>query len=81
MENIGDSADRLFAIVSRPNGKLMNLCQGPSLIGRCSRAETGEVPCAGARVVPMRGTAANGLPFSVAVDQRGPRSPLDWVDP
>jgi hypothetical protein len=41
MENIGDCADRLFAIVRRPNGKLMNLCQGPSPSGRCSRAETG----------------------------------------
>jgi hypothetical protein len=76
----GDSSERLFAIVDRQDGKLVNLCPGPSPDGRCSRAETGEVPCAGARVVPMRGTVADGLPFSVPVDQQGPSCPLDWVD-
>jgi hypothetical protein len=80
MGSTGDSADRLFAIVSRPDGKLMNLCPGPAPDGRCASAERGEVPCAGARVVPLRGTAADGLPFSVAVAQQGPRCPLEWVD-
>jgi hypothetical protein len=80
MTYTADPADRLFAIVSRQDGKLVNLCPGPSPDGLCSRAETGQVPCAGARVMPLRGTIAAGLPFSVAADATGPRCPLDWVD-
>jgi hypothetical protein len=80
MTTIGDSVARLFAIVSRQDGKLVDLCPGPSPDGRCPRAEAGQVPCAGERVVPLRGTTADGLPFSVAADASGPRCPLDWVD-
>jgi hypothetical protein len=80
MTTTAGPGDRLFAIVSRLNGKLVNLCPGPSPDGRCSRAETGQVPCADARVVPLRGTTAVGLPFSVAADATGPRCPLAWVD-
>lgn len=80
MTNRDDPADRLFAIVSGQDGKLVNLCPGPFQDGDCSRAETGPVPCAGARVVPLRGTVADGLPFSVAVDASAPRCPLEWVD-
>lgn len=72
--------DRMFAIVSRPKGHLENLCPGPSVAGTCPRAEGGPLPCAGARVVPLTGTDANGLPFSVPSDQQGPRCPLAWVD-
>ena len=79
MTRMTDPADRLFAIVSRPDGKLVNLCPGPSVDGRCSKDGTGLVPCAGARVVPLRGTMADGLPFSVGADATGPRCPLDWV--
>jgi hypothetical protein len=80
MGTTGDSADRLFAIVSRQDGKLTNLCPGPSPDGWCSRTEAGQLPCAGARVLPLRGTVADGLPFSVPGDQQGTRCPLDWVD-
>jgi hypothetical protein len=80
MGTTGDSAERLFAIVGRRHRKLTNLCQGPSPDGQCPRAYAGELPCAGARVVPMRGTSADGLPFSVPADQHGPRCPLAWVD-
>jgi hypothetical protein len=80
MGTTGDSAERIFTIVSRWDGKLMNLCSGPSPDGRCSRADRGELPCAGARVVPLRGTAADGLPFSIAVGQQGPVCPLSWLD-
>jgi hypothetical protein len=80
MGTTGDSAERLFAIVGRQHGKLVNLCPGPSPHGRCSRTGAGQLPCAGARVMPLRGTVADGLPFSVAADQPGPRCPLDWVD-
>lgn len=80
MGTIGDSADRLFAIVGREDGKLVNLCAGPSPDGRCPRTDAGQLPCAGARVMPLRGTIADGLPFSVAAGQQGPRCALDWVD-
>lgn len=80
MGTTADSAERLFAIVSRRDGTLMNLCAGPSPHGRCSRVERGEIPCAGARVIPMRGTAADGLPFSIASGQQGPVCPLTWLD-
>jgi hypothetical protein len=80
MGSRADSAERLFAIVSRRDCTLMNLCPGPSPDGRCSKAERGEVPCAGARVIPMWGTGADGLPFSIAAGQRAPVCPLKWLD-
>ena len=80
MDTMADSADRLFEIIGVQDGKLRNLCPGPSPGGLCSRTEMGPVPCAGARVVPLRGTSADGLPFSVAADQQGPRCPLEWVN-
>jgi hypothetical protein len=75
-----DSPDRMFAIVSRPVGHLENLCPGPSAAGTCPQAVGGPLPCTGARVVPLTGTAAKGLPFSVPSDQHGPLCPLAWVD-
>jgi hypothetical protein len=75
-----DPPDRLFAIVGRREGHFENLCPGPSAAGTCPQATGGPLPCAGARVVPLTGTGANGLPFSVPSDQRGPRCPLAWVD-
>jgi hypothetical protein len=80
MGSRADSAERLFAIVSRRDGTLLNLCPGPSPDGGCSKAERGDVPCAGARVISMRGTAADGLPFSIAAGQQGPMCPLKWLD-
>ncbi len=55
MGTAGDFVDRLFAIVGRPDGKLVNLCPGPSPDSRCSRTEADHLPCAGARVMPLRG--------------------------
>lgn len=79
MTDAADQADRLFAIVSGPDREIENLCPGPTPDGRCPKADAGRVPCAGARVVPLRGTHANGLPFSVPADASAPRCPLDWV--
>lgn len=75
-----DSSERLFAIVRRPGGHLDNLCPGPLPDGTCARVESGTLPCAGERVIPLRGTAANGLPFTVPAGLRGPRCPMAWVD-
>jgi hypothetical protein len=80
MHRTADSPDRMIAIVGRPEGHLENLCPGPSAAGTCPQAAGGPLPCAGARVVPLTGTDANGLPFSVPSDQHGPRCPLAWVD-
>jgi hypothetical protein len=77
----GDGApDRLFAIVSRADGRLQSLCGGPSEDGTCPNADKGMLPCAGTRVVPMAGTDADGLPFSVPAGEHAPRCPLAWVD-
>jgi hypothetical protein len=75
-----DSPDRMFAIVSRRGGHLENICPGPSAAGTCPRDGSGPLPCAGARVVPLTGTDANGLPFSVPSGRLGPRCPLAWLD-
>ena len=80
MRTRNDPADRLFAIVSNQDGKLVNLCPGPSPDGECASAANGLVPCAGARVMPLRGTVADGLPFSVGADATAPRCPLEWVE-
>lgn len=80
MKPIADSSDRLFAIVGQREHRLANLCPGPSASGDCTRAGPGVLPCAGARVVPVRGTRADGLIFSVQSDDRGPRCPMAWVD-
>jgi hypothetical protein len=75
-----DNEERLFAIVGQHDHHLANLCPGPSASGDCSRIGRGVVPCAGARVVPMRGTRADGLIFTVPGDHHGPRCPMAWVD-
>jgi hypothetical protein len=80
MKHIADSTDRLFGIVGQRNPCLVNLCPGPSADGDCPQAVADELPCAGKRVIPLRGTSANGLVFSVRSDQRGPGCPLAWVD-
>lgn len=80
MKHIVVSTDRLFGIVGPPNRRLENLCPGPSADGDCPQAVDDVLPCAGKRVIPLRGTAANGLIFSVGSEQRGPGCPLEWVD-
>lgn len=72
--------DRLFAIVDGQDRSLLDLCTGPDDEGHCARRAPGAVPCAAARVVPLRGTRADGLPFSVPADAMGPTCPMAWVD-
>ena len=74
--------ERLFAIVRAEDGRMVNLCPGPALDGTCPRATTatGLVPCAGTRVVPLHGSSADGLPFTVAADAHGTVCPMHWID-
>ena len=80
MRGAKDPPDRLFAITGRGAGHLDDLCPGPSADGTCPQAAGNHLPCAGARVIPLTGTDANGLPFSVPSAAHGPGCPLAWVD-
>jgi hypothetical protein len=80
VKRIADSTDRLFGIVGHRNPRLLDLCPGPTADDHCPQVEAGVLPCAGKRVIPLRGTPANGLVFSVQSDERGPECPLAWVD-
>ena len=74
-----ETHDRLFQIVDPVTNKLVDICTGPTPIGGCPRADTPPYDCIGLRVVPMRGTLADGLPFT-ATSARNGRCPLAWVD-
>ena len=74
------TADRLFMIVDPATGRMVGLCQGPDHGSRCGQAEAPPLPCEGYRVVPVRGTSANGLPFSVGKTVSA-RCPMAWVKP
>jgi hypothetical protein len=76
---MADATDRLFGIVGQRDPRLRELCPGPTVDDHCPQAVAGVLPCAGKRVVPLRGTPANGLIFSVLCDEHGPRCPLAWV--
>jgi hypothetical protein len=54
-------------------------CQGPMSDGLCpASANDGVVPCAGGRILPLRGTSADGA-WLVVADDAGPRCPLSWL--
>jgi len=72
--------DRLFLLLDPQTRRVIDLCTGPSPSGDCPSFVGGQpLPCEGYRVVPMRRTSANGLPFLVAHSE-GTRCPLAWVD-
>jgi hypothetical protein len=73
-----ETPDRLFSLVDPFTRHQIALCTGPDEHGMCPSAHEGQPPCAGLRVVPQRGTPANGLPFTVSGDSSG-RCPLAWV--
>jgi hypothetical protein len=51
-------------------------CHGPTWDGLCPRVEAdGLVPCAGGRVLPLRGTWADGA-WLVVGERAGPECPL-----
>ncbi len=59
-----------------PNGHGSQLCHGPVWDGLCPHAEAdGGVPCAGGRILLLRGTWAEGAWLSAPADA-GPHCPL-----
>jgi hypothetical protein len=80
MKNLDGAADRLFLILDPRSRRVAGICTGPGPDGRCkSFVPDQEPPCAGHRVVPLRQTAANGLPFFVSFHE-GDHCPLAWLD-
>src|ERR1039457_1053562 len=73
-------ADRLFLLLDPHTRRVGDLCTGPTASGDCPAHLAGQpLTCAGFRVVPLRRTPANGLPFLVD-ECEGPRCPLAWLD-
>ena len=73
-------ADRLFLLLDPHTRRVVDLCTGPTAAGDCPAYVAGQpLTCAGYRVVPVRQTSANGLPFLVD-EPDGPRCPLAWID-
>ena len=74
------SADRLFLLLDPHTRRVVDICTGPTATGDCPAYVAGQpLTCAGVRVVPLRRTSANGLPFLVD-EGEGPRCPLAWLD-
>lgn len=64
------------ADVELSGGRGRQLCHGPVWDGLCPRAaHDGRVPCAGGRVLALRGTWGNGAWLEVG-DNAGPECPL-----
>jgi len=73
-------ADRLFLLLDPHTRRVADICTGPTATGDCPAYLAGQpLTCAGFRVVPIRQTSANGLPFLVD-ESEGPRCPLAWLD-
>jgi len=73
-------ADRLFLMLDPRTRRVVDLCTGPAESGDCPSYVAGQtLPCEGCRVVPLRRTSANGLPFLVGLCE-GTRCPLAWVN-
>ena len=80
MKPTESAADRLFLILDPRSGHVVEICTGPGPDGRCPSFVADQPPlCAGHRVIPLRQTSANGLPFFVAFHE-GDHCPLAWLD-
>lgn len=65
--------------IELPDGRGTLRCSGPVWDGLCPRAATdGSVPCAGGRILPLRGTWADGAWLTAPADA-GPQCPLAGV--
>jgi len=73
-------ADRLFILLDPETRRVIDLCYGPASDGACPRYVAGQqLPCEGYKVIPLRRTSANGLPFRVGRCDSA-RCPLAWLD-
>jgi len=73
-------ADRLFILLDPQTRRVIDLCYGPAADGACPRYVAGQqLPCEGYKVIPLRRTSANGLPFRVGRCDSA-RCPLAWLD-
>ena len=73
-------ADRLFLLLDPITRRVVDLCTGPGRDGECPQHVAGQpLPCEARRVVPIRQTPANGLPFMVG-PREDDRCPMAWVD-
>ena len=64
------------ANIELSNGRGQQRCHGPAWDGLCPHtAGDGRVPCAGGRILPLRGTWADGAWLSVS-ELAGPGCPL-----
>jgi len=67
---------RVSVAIAFPDGRMPQRCGGPGPESRCPLADEGDVvACAGATIVALRGTVADGLPQAVG-SSAGPRCPL-----
>lgn len=68
--------DTVRADIELSGGRGIRRCHGPVWGDLCPRAAPdGATPCAGGRILALRGTWANGAWLSVA-DNAGPECPL-----
>lgn len=74
------SAKQISVVISDAvTGEKIDECAGPLNSGRCPRAAAdGAIPCAGRRVMPLRGTSANGYKFAISGRERN-ICPLAWA--
>jgi len=70
--------EKTFMIVERWSEQPLGICSGPTNTGQCPHAKNGHVPCAGYKVIPLSGTAAHGLPFTVT-GTSGNECPVAWL--
>lgn len=67
---------RVSASIELTGGRGIQRCHGPVWDGLCPHAEAdGSVPCAGGRILALRGTWADGA-WLAAPDDVGPHCPL-----
>ena len=67
---------RVSVAITFPDERMPQRCAGPAPDSGCPLAnEAGVVACAGATIVPLRGTVADGRPHTVT-RRVGPRCPL-----
>jgi hypothetical protein len=67
---------RVVATIAMRDGRGTERCHGPAWDGHCPRPRSdGTIPCAGGRILPLRGTAADGV-WLAAPGGAGTRCPL-----